>query len=128
MDTHGMVLPTFVNRAKADQDLVVYGTGTQSRSFCDIRDAVEMLELLVTEQHVNETYNIGNSDNLISMYNLAQLVKDVVGSNSRIVRRDYKQDFSDQHADIRTRCPNTHKMDQYYKAKYSIEEMIRDML
>lgn len=128
VDTHGMVLPTFVNRAKADQDLVVYGTGTQSRSFCDIRDAVEMLELITTEQHVNETYNIGNSDNMITMYNLAQLVKDVVGSNSRIVRRDYKQDFSDQHADIHSRRPNTQKMDQHYKAKYSIEEMIRDML
>ena len=128
VDTHGMVLPTFVNRAKTGEDLVVYGTGTQSRTFCDIRDAVNMLELLATEQHVDETYNIGNSHNQITMYNLAVLVKNLVGSDSDVILRDYKQDFSDQHADIKTRCPNTDKMDQHYKAKYSVEDMIRSML
>ena len=38
---YGMVLPNFVRQALADEPITVYGTGQQSRCFCDVRDCVQ---------------------------------------------------------------------------------------
>src|SRR5499425_693599 len=44
---YGMVLPNFVKRAMDNETIEVYGDGTQSRCFCDVRDTVEgLLRLL----------------------------------------------------------------------------------
>ena len=124
----GMVLPTFIKKAKRDEDIIVYGDGEQYRTFCDIRDAIEMLNILSDEEHIGEIYNIGNSNNTITMTPLAEEVVATIGSSSRIVYRDYKEDFSKEHGEIYKRKPNTDKMDQYYKSKYSIEDIIKSML
>ena len=38
---YGMVLPNFVRQALAGEPITVYGTGQQSRCFCDVRDCVQ---------------------------------------------------------------------------------------
>ena len=43
---YGMVLPRFVRQALAGEDLTVYGTGTQSRCFVHVRDAVDAIVLV----------------------------------------------------------------------------------
>jgi UDP-glucose 4-epimerase len=126
--THGMVLPTFIERAKQNEDIIIYGDGLQQRTFCDIRDAVDMLKILTDgDEHVDEIYNIGSPGNNITIKNLAEEVVATVGSDSNLLYRDYKEDFSNDHGEIYTRSPNTDKMDQYYKAKYSVEDIIASM-
>lgn len=124
----GMVLPTFIEKAKAGEDLVVYGTGEQYRTFCDIRDAIRMLDILSQDIHIGEIYNIGNSSNIMTMAQLAEEVISVTGSESSIIYRDYNEDFSSDHGEIFKRRPNTDKIDQYYTAKYSIRDIIRSMI
>ena len=44
---YGMVLPNFVRQALAGEPITVYGTGQQSRCFCDVRDCVQAVLRLI---------------------------------------------------------------------------------
>lgn len=128
LSKYGMVLPTFVELAKQNKDIIVYGDGTQYRTFCDIRDAVNMLDILTGSDHVDEIYNIGNTDNTITIACLAEKIISIIGGSSQVVYREHKDDFSKEHGEIYKRKPNTAKMDQYYRAKYTIEEIIESFI
>ena len=72
---YGMVLPNFVRQALAGEPITVYGTGQQSRCFCDVRDCVQsVLHLLANSQAIGEVVNIGSTEE-VSINNLALLVK-----------------------------------------------------
>src|SRR5277367_199781 len=90
---YGMVLPNFVRQALAGEPITVYGTGKQSRCFCDVRDCVEaMLRLLGTDKAVGEVVNIGSTEE-ISIEALAQLVKQRTKSDSPIISIPYDQAY-----------------------------------
>src|SRR5271167_4509876 len=73
---YGMVLPNFVRQAVEGAPITVYGTGKQSRCFCDVRDAVEaLLRLAGTDKAIGEVVNVG-SDSEITIEALASLVKE----------------------------------------------------
>lgn len=129
LHNYGMVLPTFINNIRNNNDLIVYGDGEQYRSFCDIRDCVEMLiELGFNDIHNNEIYNIGNPQNTISIKDLAQKIIDISNSKLKIKFRDYKEDFSKDFGEIFERKPCTDKINKYYTSKYSIDDIIKDLL
>ena len=125
---HGMVLPRFITRAKNGEDLIVYGDGTQTRSLCDIRDAVSMLRLLSDDQHVGETYNIANSNNTISINDLAELVIKHTNSRSCIKHMNFNDVMSDQSRDIYMRKPCTEKMNEFYRSQYNIDDIITSLI
>jgi len=125
---HGMVLPRFITQAKNGEDLIVYGDGTQTRSLCDIRDAVSMLHLLSDDQHVGEIYNVGNSNNTISINDLAELVIKHTSSSSRIKHVNFNDVMSDQSRDIHMRKPCTEKMDKFYKPQYNVDDIITSLI
>jgi len=119
---YGMVLPRFIEAAKKNEDLIVYGDGTQVRSFCHVKDAVDMIvDMVKTPQ----TYNVGNSSP-IEIKELAQRVINLVGSSSKIRYVPYNEAFSDNHADIDYRCPDMSKVKHIYN--YYIDDIIKDML
>lgn len=71
---YGMVLPNFVAAVLAGRAPEVYGDGTQTRCFCDVRDIVPVLVQLVQERPLcGRVVNIG-ADQPISMMELARLV------------------------------------------------------
>lgn len=118
---YGHVLPKFIDFAIHNKPLTVYNTGKSVRSLCDIRDAIEMLKILMHEEHNNEIYNIGNPNNVTSVYELAETVIKVLDSKSKIelVEKDNE--------DIWYRTPCTDKMDKYYKSVYNLEDIIRNI-
>src|SRR3989442_10794913 len=96
-----MVMPKFVSQALDGAPITVYGTGQQSRCFCDVREAVEaILRLVSTTRAVGQVVNIG-SDQEISMEGLARLVKERTGSSSPITYipydEAYEPGFEDMH-------------------------------
>lgn len=124
---YGMVLPRFVAAAKKNEDLIVYGSGDQVRSFCHINDAVDAL---IKVSNINgELFNIGN-DSPTKILDLAQRVIELSGSNSKIVHVPYDRAFSKNHGDINYRVPDLDKIKQHigYMPKYSLDDIIRDML
>ena len=124
---HGMVLPRFINAAKRNEDLVIYGSGTQVRSFCHVKDA--MTALLKVSATNGELFNIGN-DEPVSINRLAERVIELSGSSSKIVHVPYEQAFSKHHGDIDLRVPDLTKIKTItgYAPQHTLDDIIKDML
>ena len=109
---YGMVLPNFVRKALERAPITVYGTGQQSRCFCDVRDAVEaLLRLAETDKAVGEVVNVGN-DQEITIENLARLVKEQTASSSPIEYIPYDQAYEPGFEDMFRRVPSLDKLRQ----------------
>jgi len=125
----GMVIPRFISHAIKNEDIIVFGDGYQYRTFCDIRDAIEMLKVVgFDDVHNGEIYNIGNPLNCVTINDLSQLVVNITGSESTIKHLSYSDCFSDEFGEIYERKPNTDKIKKYYKCKYSLPEIVRSMI
>jgi UDP-glucose 4-epimerase len=73
---YGMVLPNFAAQALAGEPITVYGSGTQSRCFGHVKDAVEaVIRLLETPAAIGQVFNVG-CDEEVTIYRLAELVRD----------------------------------------------------
>jgi UDP-glucose 4-epimerase len=109
---YGMVMPSFVKQALDGAPITVYGSGQQSRCFCDVRDAVEsMLRLVATDAAVGEVVNIGD-DQEVTIEKLAQMVKEQTNSASPIVRVPYEQAYEPGFEDMFRRVPSLAKLER----------------
>ena len=107
---YGMVLPNFVRQALEDSPITVYGTGQQSRCFCDVRDTIEaVLRLIATDRAVGEVVNIG-TDEEISIEGLAHLVKKRTKSSSPMTYIPYDQAYEPGFEDMPRRIPALEKL------------------
>jgi UDP-glucose 4-epimerase len=107
---YGMVLARFVCQALDGEPLTVYGDGTQSRCFTDVRDVVRALELLLeSDEAAGGTYNIGTSSS-ITVADLAQLVLDRTGSASPIVFVPYEKAHAPGFEELGNRSPDTARL------------------
>lgn len=117
---YGMVLPNFVRQALAGEPITVYGTGKQSRCFCDVRDCVEaVLRLVGTSQAIGEVVNIGSTEE-VSIEALARLVKQRTGSNSPIVSIPYDKAYEPGFEDMPRRVPALGKLEKLTAFRPSI--------
>ena len=78
----GRVIPNFMRQALRGEDITVYGDGSQTRSFCYVRDEVEGLLRLSRSQEALPV-NIGNPTEF-TILECAQQVLQVTGSSSKI--------------------------------------------
>lgn len=107
---YGMVLPNFVRQALDGAPITVYGTGKQSRCFCDVRDAVEaLLRLAATDTAVGEVVNVGN-DEEVTIEDLAKRVKERTCSSSNIDYIPYDQAYEPGFEDMFRRVPCLDKL------------------
>jgi nucleoside-diphosphate-sugar epimerase len=108
---YGMVLPNFVRQALDGAPITVYGSGRQSRCFCDVRDTVEaILRLMANDRAVGEVVNIGN-DEEISMEGLAHAVKKRTKSKSPVTYTPYDQAYEPGFEDMPRRVPSLEKLE-----------------
>lgn len=124
---YGMVLPRFIQAATQNKDIIVYDTGEQRRSFCHVKESVGYITQL--EKAKNGIYNVG-SDKSITINELANKVKEITGSSSKIVHRSIEDVFGENGGDIYERVPDLTKLKQTinYQNNYNIEDIIRDIL
>jgi UDP-glucuronate decarboxylase len=88
----GRVIPNFLTQAMADEPITVYGDGSQTRSFCYVDDLIDgLMALLETEGLAGDVVNLGN-DEEISIDNLAETIRDELGSNSEITHQELPED------------------------------------
>lgn len=107
---YGMVLPNFVKQALENAPITVYGSGAQSRCFCDVRDTVEsLIRLMDTEKSIGEVVNIGNTEE-ISISDLAAAVKARTGATSAITYVPYDQAYEPGFEDMMRRVPSVDKL------------------
>jgi UDP-glucose 4-epimerase len=102
---YGMVVPRFVEAALAGKPLKVYGDGSQTRCFCDVRDTVEaMYRLMRCEAASGEVVNVG-TDHEVSIEELAREVIGLLGSSSGIERVPYDVAYAPGFEDMLRRRP-----------------------
>ncbi len=103
---YGMVVPRFVQAAMRGKPLRVFGDGSQSRCFCDVRDVVGALPSLVREPScAGRVFNLG-SDEPITIMELAERVIETLGSRSEIVKVPYSDAYPAGFEDLRHRRPD----------------------
>jgi UDP-glucuronate decarboxylase len=82
----------FIRQALAGDDITLFGTGEQSRSFCYVDDLIEgMVRMMHAPDDFVGPVNLGNPIEF-TMNQLAQTVIDLTGSKSRIVYRPLPAD------------------------------------
>jgi UDP-glucuronate decarboxylase len=83
----GRVVSNMITQALRNNDITVYGDGSQTRSFCYVDDLVEgMLRLANHERPISKPINLGNPTEL-TIRELADHVLAMTGSRSRMVER-----------------------------------------
>lgn len=88
----GRVVPTFLTQALACEDLTVYGTGEQTRSFCYVDDLIEGLYQLMNTDSVDDpVINIGNV-NEIEIDELAEVITRLVDTDSDVTYEELPED------------------------------------
>ena len=110
----GRVVSNFIVQAIRGEDLTIFGSGQQTRSFCFVDDLIDgLMSLMMTEANVEGPINLGN-DTEYSMLDLAEAVLSIVGGSSKIKFTDLPVD------DPKQRRPNIEKAADILKWKPKI--------
>lgn len=88
----GRVVSNFIVQALKNEDITIYGSGSQTRSFCYCEDLIEgFIRMMGSRKGLTGPVNLGNPGEF-TILQLAQKVIDMVGSRSRLVFRPLPQD------------------------------------
>jgi UDP-glucuronate decarboxylase len=98
----GRVVSNFIIQALKNQDITVYGNGSQVRSLCYVDDLIEGLIRLFFREGVDGPINLGNPQP-VTMFELAKEIIELTDSKSQIAFRELPSD------DPKTREPNIAK-------------------
>lgn len=123
---YGMVVPRFIQQAMAGENITVYGSGEQTRSFCDVRDLVVMLDKLMSADKAHgQIVNVGN-DREISITDLANMVKNITKSSSSIEYISYEKAYGVEFDEMMRRKPSLKKLNNLisYQYAWNLEDTI----
>ncbi|MEO6213270.1 MAG: UDP-glucuronic acid decarboxylase family protein [Vicinamibacterales bacterium] len=86
----GRAVPAFMSQALRGEDVTIFGSGSQTRSFCYVSDLVDGIIRLM-ESKENDPINIGNPHEM-TIEEIARTIIDISGSRSQIVYRPLPED------------------------------------
>jgi UDP-glucose 4-epimerase len=127
---YGMVIPRFIHQAIIGQPITVYGNGKQSRSFTYVGDVVKALvDLSECQAAVGQVFNVGN-DQCVTIEHLAQKIKLMTGSKSKIEFIPYEKAFDDNYEDMMHRQPSLRKINRMigYKPTMNLDSILRTVI
>ncbi|MGA1478975.1 MAG: NAD-dependent epimerase/dehydratase family protein [Candidatus Actinomarina sp.] len=129
LSKYGMVVPRFIESALADEDILIHGDGSQSRSFTWVDDVVNYLIKLAEVKAYGEVFNIGQTEE-ISIKNLAELIIEKTNSNSQIIFKSHEEVFGKAFEDPKRRTPGINKIIEFtgMKPTKNIEFMIENII
>ena len=87
----GRVVSNFIVQALKGEPITLYGTGSQSRSFCYVDDLVTGMIAMMDQEEIIGPVNMGNPVEY-TIKELALMIKEITGSSSEIVYRPLPQD------------------------------------
>jgi dTDP-glucose 4,6-dehydratase len=86
----GRAVPAFMSQALTGEDVTIFGSGQQTRSFCYVSDLVDGIIRLM-ESNVNDPVNIGNPQEM-TIEAIARMIIKLTGSKSKLVYRPLPED------------------------------------
>ena len=123
---YGMVVPTFIGQAMAGEPLTVFGDGSQRRCFGWVGDVVRAMSSLVKNPDApGKVFNIG-SDEEVTILELAERVKRMTLSESRIRLIPYHQAYEFGFEDMSRRVPDLARIRQLigYRPTKTLDEIL----
>jgi UDP-glucose 4-epimerase len=127
---YGMVIPTFVKQALAGRPITVYGNGKQTRCFGFVGDIVgALVKLMDRSDSVGQVYNIGSNEE-ISIFQLAEKVKELTNSSSEIVFMPYDEAYEEGFEDMPRRVPDITKINQLvgFRPEMTLEGILQSVI
>jgi UDP-glucose 4-epimerase len=127
---YGMVIPRFVERALANEPILVYGDGLQSRCFSSVHDVVRGVLMLADEPRARgEVFNIGTQEE-VTVADLARRVKALTGSSSPIEMVEYEAIYGSRFEDMQRRVPSLDKIRALvgYEPAVSLDRLLHDTI
>ena len=126
---YGMVLPRFIESAKANEPIRVFGDGKQSRCFCDVHDTIEALVRLANcPEAYGNIFNIGSKEE-VSILELANRVITITGPKSEVKLVPYDLAYDSGFEDMQRRRPSLKKLIEFtdFYPKTSLDDIIRSV-
>lgn len=127
---YGMVLPRFVRQALAGEPLRVYGDGSQTRSFCHVKDTSRaVIALMDCDDAIGQVINVGN-DREIAIRDLAAMVIERADSSSEIELISFEEVYGKGFEDLGRRVPDIRRLRSLieFDDRTAIETIIDDVV
>ncbi|PCJ63330.1 MAG: nucleoside-diphosphate sugar epimerase [Planctomycetota bacterium] len=131
---YGMVIPGMIECGIKNQQIKVFGDGTQSRCFCHVKDVVVALaKLIQSENTIGEVYNIG-SQHEISIMSLAEIIKTKLEAKNfpsiTIKKIPYSEAYEPGFEDMLHRKPNLEKTKNAigFNPKRTLDQILDDVI
>ncbi len=127
---YGMVIPRFAASALNGTPIEVYGTGTQSRCFSNVRDVVEVFAaLLDCPASHGQVFNVGGTEE-ISILDLARRIKALAESSSEIRFIPYHEAMEEGFEDMQRRVPDVAKLKRVipFAPRFDLDATLRQVI
>jgi UDP-glucose 4-epimerase len=127
---YGMVVPRFVRRALRGETIDIYGTGEQSRCFCNVSDVVgALIALMDCPGALGEVINVGTQES-ITINELAAKVIEMTGSNSQTRYLTYEEAYGRAFDDMLVRKPDLQKIRRLigYEPRCRLEQTLSQII
>ena len=108
-----------IRKALKNEDVYIFGTGSQIRAWCYVDDMTDALTKALTHPNaVGESFNVGNARAITTIYGLAETICRILNSKSKII---FKEALS---ADIELRIPSVDKAKELidFESQVDLEE------
>lgn len=105
----GFVLPRFIGQSLTNMDITVFGDGAQIRAFTHVEDMVAGILLTMKKGKTGAVYNLGNPENRCSILELAEDVKAITGTGSKIKFVDPKKIYGPLYEEANDKFPDAKK-------------------
>jgi UDP-glucose 4-epimerase len=126
---YGMVVPRFVQAATKNEDITIYGDGTQSRVFCHVLDAIDaVLKITKEDKTIGEVFNVGGEGET-TIQQLAQKIITNTKSASKITFTAYSDAYPAGFEDMQRRVPDITKAKGVlnWKPTRNLDQIISDV-
>ncbi|MCD6345134.1 MAG: GDP-mannose 4,6-dehydratase [Anaerolineae bacterium] len=133
---YGMVIPRFVQQALRGDPITVYGDGSQSRCFCNVRDTVRaVISLVECPEAVGEVFNVGSTEE-VAILELARQVLHLVTeerqpqATERLVFVPYAQAYEPGFEDMQRRVPDVGKVKHFtgWESRIPLRETLQQVI
>mgnify|MGYP001558576641 FL=1 len=122
------VVPTFIYNGLRGKNLPVHDKGIQTRTFCYITDAIVAIFKVLIAGRPGEVYNIGNDKPEIGMFELAQIVTEMLNNGVKPRKKNYPQNYPA--GEPQRRCPDLSKikLELNYEPKVDLKNGLKQTI
>jgi UDP-glucose 4-epimerase len=130
LSNFGMVIPNFVEKAILGEDVVVFGTGEQKRSFMHVSDAIRAVRgLMDTGKGIGNVFNVGNPFE-VTMNQLANRIIEKTGGKSKLKHISYDEAYGGGFEDMMRRTADITRLKQAldFEILYDLDAILDDVI